>query len=82
MLSGLRQFDRNDPRSRWLVSFLRDESGQDLIEYGLLTAFIGFAGIFVWTNISAVIGAKYSGWDTGVQGLSACTPDPGGGGCP
>ena len=82
MLSGSRQFDRNDARSRWLISFLRDESGQDLIEYGLLTAFIGFAGIFVWTNIGAVIGAKYSNWDTGVQRLSGCTPDPGGGGCP
>ena len=78
----LSQDDPHVGESQWLLRFLLDESGQDLIEYALLTAFIGFAGMFVWTNIMATIGTKYSGWDTGVQGLSACTPDPGGGGCP
>jgi len=75
--------DQDDRGVHWLVCLLLDESGQDLIEYALLTAFIGFAGVFVWTNIMALIGAKYSGWDTGVQGLGACTPDPvTGNGCP
>jgi Flp pilus assembly pilin Flp len=84
-MQGLSENDSHVAESRWLLRFLLDESGQDLIEYALLTAFIGFAGIFVWTNIMATIGTKYSGWDSGVQGLSACTPDPqasGGGGCP
>jgi Flp pilus assembly pilin Flp len=76
------QHDQGDRGGHWLVRLLLDESGQDLIEYALLSAFIGFAGIFVWTTIMSTIGTKYSGWDTGVQGLSSCTPDPGGGGCP
>ena len=65
-----------------LVRFLRDESGQDVVEYGLLAAFIGTVGVLAWTNITAGIATKYVGWDTGVQKLSACTPDPGGLGCP
>ena len=68
-----------------LQAFLLDESGQDLIEYGLLSAFIGVVGILAWYNIGGAIGGKYAGWDSGVQTLSACTPDPavnGGGGCP
>jgi len=64
-----------------IVRLFRDESGQDIIEYGLLGAFIGTVGILAWQGISAQIGIHYSGWNTGVQGLSACTPDPGGGGC-
>jgi Flp pilus assembly pilin Flp len=68
-----------------LKAFLLDESAQDLIEYGLLSAFIGVVGIIAWYNIGTAIGVKYSGWDSGVQTLSTCTPDPvvnGGGGCP
>jgi Flp pilus assembly pilin Flp len=74
--------DNQDDRAANWLRFLLDESGQDLIEYALLTAFIGFAGIFIWTNIMSLIGTKYSGWDAGVQGLSACTPDPGATTCP
>jgi Flp pilus assembly pilin Flp len=60
---------------------LREESGQDVIEYALLGAFIATVGIVAWENIGVKIGAKFIGWDTGVQTLSGCTPDPGGGGC-
>ncbi len=65
-----------------LRRFLDDEDGQDLIEYALLSAFIGVVGALTWINIGVAIGIAFAGWDTGVQGLSACTPDPGGGGCP
>jgi pilus assembly protein Flp/PilA len=61
---------------------LRDEGGQDLIEYALLAAFIGVVGILAWTNIQTGIGRAYTGWDSGVKTLSSCTPDPGGAGCP
>ncbi len=64
-----------------LQRFLDDEDGQDLIEYALLSALIGIVGAVIWINIAAAIGIAFAGWDTGVQGLSACTPDPGGGGC-
>ena len=49
--------------------FWRDESGQDLVEYALLTALIGFAGIVVWSAIVNLLGARYTDYDTGTQGL-------------
>jgi Flp pilus assembly pilin Flp len=57
------------------------EDGQDLIEYGLLSAFIGVCAILAWQNIPPAIAAVYNSWDVSVQDLSRCTPDPGGGGC-
>jgi Flp pilus assembly pilin Flp len=60
---------------------IEDESGQDLIEYALLACFIGICAIVAWTNIPPKIAVAYSGWDSSVQVLSSCTPDPGGGGC-
>jgi Flp pilus assembly pilin Flp len=64
-----------------IVRVFRDENGQDLIEYGLLGAFIGTVGIFTWQAIGSSIGTHYSGWDTAVQSLSSCTPDSGLTGC-
>jgi Flp pilus assembly pilin Flp len=64
-----------------LRRLLVDDGGQDLIEYALLSAFIGVCCVLVWPNIRLAIGAAFTGWDTNVQALSSCTPDPGGGGC-
>ncbi len=64
-----------------LRRLLVDDGGQDLIEYALLSAFIGVCCGLVWPNIRAAIGAAFTGWDTNVQALSSCRPDPGGGGC-
>ena len=64
-----------------ITRLLREEDGQDMIEYALLAAFIGTVGILAWQSIGSGIENAYVGWDTGVQGLSTCTPDPGGGGC-
>ena len=61
---------------RLFARLLVDEDGQDLIEYSLLAAFIGFAGLTVWQNVGVGIMNAYTGWDTGVQTLSSCTPDP------
>ena len=58
-----------------------DEEGQDLIEYALLTACIGLVGTLAWTNIRSHISSGYTGWGSGVNTLSSCTPDPGGAGC-
>lgn len=66
---------------RALARFLRDEAGQDVIEYALLGAFIGTVGILAWQGIGGGISAAYLNWDAGVQDISSCTPDPGGGGC-
>lgn len=67
-----------------LRAFFTDESGQDVIEYALLSALIGVVGILIWQNIGVGIGNAYTGWDTGVQSISSTTPDPlacSGGGC-
>ena len=58
-----------------------DDDGQDVIEYALLSAFVGVIGVLAWQNIGTRLGTLYVGWDSGVQDLSRCTPDPGGGGC-
>ena len=60
---------------------IRDDSGQDVLEYALLGAFIATVGIVAWESIGVRIAAAYTGWDSGVQSLSSCTPNPGGGGC-
>ena len=64
-----------------LQRFLREDDGQDLIEYALLSAFIGICAVVAWTNIPPKIAGAYNNWNSGVQTISACTPDPGGGGC-
>jgi Flp pilus assembly pilin Flp len=64
-----------------LARLVREEEGQDIIEYALLAAFIGTVGIVAWQNIAVGIKNAYLGWDSGLQTLSSCTPDPGGGGC-
>ncbi len=61
--------------------FWREECGQDIVEYALLAAFIATVGILTWQSIGTGIANAYTSWDGGVQSLSACTPDPGGGGC-
>ena len=49
--------------------FWRDEGGQDLVGYALLTALIGLVGVAVWSTIVNLIGARYTDYDTGVQAL-------------
>ena len=66
---------------RTLRRFATEDSGQDLIEYALLSAFIGVSAVTVWINMSPKIALAYAGWDSSVQDLSTCTPNPGGGGC-
>jgi Flp pilus assembly pilin Flp len=62
---------------RLLLGLFRDEHGQDLIEYALLTAGIGLAGIAVWPAITTAVGAAYQTLDTRTQSLWQ-VPDPGG----
>ena len=50
---------------RWI----RDESGQDIVEYALLTAFFGICAIAVWTSLRDALGLHYSGTTSGVQSL-------------
>ena len=63
------------------AALLLDDSGQDVIEYALLGAIVGVASILTWQLLAATGGNVYNAADTDVQSVSACTPDPGGGGC-
>jgi len=57
--------------------FRADDSGQDLIEYGLLTAIIGIAGLLVLSTLSTKMGAAYTGWNTaGQNAWQPCPPQP------
>ena len=60
------------------VALLRDEGGQDLIEYALLTAAVGVAGIATWPTIATSIGTAYRALNLNTQALWA-PPSPGGG---
>lgn len=55
---------------------LREEDGQDVVEYALLTASVGLMGIATWPLITASIGTTYQRLDTQTQDLWE-VPDPG-----
>lgn len=58
-----------------IARFLADDSGQDLVEYVLLGAFIGVVAVIVWANISTLIGVRYTEYNTNVNDLWA-SPEP------
>jgi len=60
---------------------IADEAGQDVVEYALLGAIVGIGSIVTWQLVVTRVGNVYGAADTDVQGVSACTPNPGGGGC-
>ncbi len=45
-----------------LLRVLHEEEGQDLIEYALLTAIVGIAGIAAYAAIRATMKTSYEGW--------------------
>jgi Flp pilus assembly pilin Flp len=58
-----------------LVSRLvREENGQDLIEYGLLGATIGIVGALLFPRILTGIQSFFQRWGTDVNGM--WTPSP------
>ena len=54
-----------------LRRFVVETDGQDMIEYALVTTFIGFAGAAAWTAVQTSLGNAYNGFETGVWGLWA-----------
>jgi Flp pilus assembly pilin Flp len=66
-----------EPTVRQLAArFLREDSGQDLIEYGLLTGIVVAIGIVVFTTIQGKMGAAYQAWEGSAQ--SNWVPNPAG----
>jgi len=54
-----------------------DESGQDLIEYALLTSFIGLVGFVGINALGSALNTTYSSWDTAGQSDALVeVPDP------
>ena len=46
---------------------LADESGQDVIEYGLLTGIVVAMGVAVFTSINDKMADAYADWGTEIQ---------------
>ena len=60
-----------DRLGRVLGRLVRAGTGQDLIEYALLTGIIAIAGILVFPTIQTKMAATYQAWnDTGAGGLA------------
>ena len=55
----------------WLRRLIAEEEGQDLIEYGLLAAFVSLAVI---ASIDAVGGALSTAYDTFATDIDGFTP--------
>ena len=52
-----------------------DDSGQDLIEYALLTTFISLVVVAVFNTLIGGIGNAYTAWNTSANNLWQ-TPNP------
>jgi Flp pilus assembly pilin Flp len=58
-----------------LRRFVRDETGQDLIEYALLAGIIGISGVLLFPLITDRMGAAYEAWITAAQNAwEPCPP--------
>jgi len=56
---------------RLLGRMLLDESGQDLIEYGLLASIIAIAGVLIFPTVQAKMGTNFNNWGVAVYNLWA-----------
>jgi Flp pilus assembly pilin Flp len=65
-----------------VTRLVRDDSGQDIVEYGLLGALVGIAAILIWQQLVVTVGTTYGTANADLQNMSACTPDPGAAACP
>lgn len=54
-----------------------EDSGQDVVEYALLTAFFGLAALAAWTSLRDAIGMSHGGTTSGVQSLWEPPPPSG-----
>lgn len=60
------------------ASRLGDDRGQDLIEYALIAAFVGLAGLLALHAMAGSLAAAYGAWNARIQNLWV-PPAPGGG---
>ena len=63
--------------ARAVAAMIADDGGQDLIEYALLTAIIGIAGLLVFSTLSTHMGTAYNSWNAaGQNAWQPCPPQP------
>ena len=63
------------PLHRWY----REEAGQDILEYALLTGTIGFAAAVALSLVGDAIGSSYAIWDSNAQSDTLVeVPEPAG----
>jgi Flp pilus assembly pilin Flp len=60
---------------RLLRRLARDDGGQDLIEYALLTGIIAIAGILLFPTIQSKMANAYQDWNDNAQAIWE-TPPP------
>jgi Flp pilus assembly pilin Flp len=53
----------------FLARFIGEESGQDLVEYGLLIAIFAIAAALVFPSIKTKMTNNYTNWGTNVRNL-------------
>jgi Flp pilus assembly pilin Flp len=56
---------------------VRDDAGQDLIEYALLTGIIAIAGILVFPTIQSKMADAYQDWNDNAYAISDAPPPTG-----
>jgi len=54
---------------RLLHRLWREDSGQDLVEYGLIVALVVIASIALFPQIATKMGAAFSSWGSNVQSI-------------
>ena len=62
---------------RFLRALARDDLGQDLVEYALLSALVGVVALAAANALGVTMGSVYSGWNTAINALwEAPAPGP------
>ena len=57
-----------------LRRLVRDDAGQDLIEYALLTGIIAIAGILLFPTIQSKMAGAYQDWNDNAQAIWDAPP--------
>ena len=53
--------------SHWAWHLVAADDGQDLIEYALLTSFIGLVGILAFQTLGDAMRVAFNNWNNGIQ---------------
>ena len=61
------------------MDFVRDDRGQDLVEYALLTGLISAGSLLMFSQLASAMGDAYDGWNTAAQNAWEPCPPAGSG---